>query len=96
MDTRLSVRPSDPKILTYITNALTLQIPNKSLSLSLEQKPANPSQEIAGTPVDKNENIETLASNLASKLKVEKIQITKVKGITGRNGKEGMIQITFG
>ncbi|CAB3233295.1 unnamed protein product [Arctia plantaginis] len=93
MDTRLSVRPSDPKILTYITNALTLQIPNKSLSLSLEQKPANPSQ---GTPVDKNESIETLASNQAWKLKVEKIQITKVKGITGRNGKEGMIQITFG
>ncbi|CAG4951139.1 unnamed protein product [Parnassius apollo] len=62
-------------------NAIEQQIRN------MEQKQLDNVLEITGIPEDKDENLEKLSSKLASKLNIEKGQVSMVKRLKGRDGK---------
>ncbi|CAK1595326.1 unnamed protein product [Parnassius mnemosyne] len=70
-------------------NAMEQQIRN------MDQKLLDNVLEISGIPEGKNENLEELSSKLASKLNIEKRQVSMVKRLKGRDGKEGVIQLVL-
>ncbi|CAG5042758.1 unnamed protein product [Parnassius apollo] len=61
----------------------------------MEQKQLDNILEITGIPEDKDENLEKLSSKLASKLNIEKRQVSMVKKMKGRDVKEGVIQVVL-
>ncbi|CAG4934335.1 unnamed protein product [Parnassius apollo] len=84
---------------TYLTNQ------NKHLELKIdameqyianfEQKQLNNTFEVAGVPEIKDENTEIILNTLATKLNIVKKEITTVKRLKGKNGKEGVIQVSL-
>ncbi|CAG4962456.1 unnamed protein product [Parnassius apollo] len=62
---------------------------------NLEQKQLNNTFEVAGVPEIKDENTEIILNTLATKLNIVKKEITTVKRLKGKNGKEGVIQVSF-
>lgn len=62
---------------------------------NIEQKQLNNIVEIVGLPEIPNESTEDISVRLTTKLNVEKKSIVTVNRLRGRNGKEGIIQVTL-
>lgn len=61
----------------------------------LEQKQLNNVIEVTGVPKVANDNLENISHKLAGKLNLEPKYISTATRLRGKNGKEGIIQITF-
>lgn len=62
---------------------------------NFEQQQLNNTCEIAGIPELKDENLKVLTDKIATKLKLDEKDNYTVRRLSGRNGKEGVIQIRF-
>lgn len=84
---------------TYLTNQNThLELKIDALEQhirNIEQETLANVLEVTGIPDNENENLGILSTKIASKLNIEKHQVTSIKRLKGRNGKEGVIQVVL-
>lgn len=62
---------------------------------NVEQKLINNVLEITGIPENNNEHLDTMLTQIINKLNTSKEEVSTVKRLKGRKGKEGIIQITL-